>query len=116
LTATAKATIYSGDVKTLKAIAGVNAHILPVGLDMNVWQNFYLTGKSPDGHKYYAANGYPQLQVYPIDTNTPGNFGLVDVGPPQNNVPAFRTWIDDGETPNDINYLVNNQLLPVSLP
>src|SRR5205814_6181804 len=29
-------------------------------------------------------------------------------------VPAFRKWIDNGETPNDINYLLNNNLLPVS--
>jgi hypothetical protein len=39
----------------------------------------------------------------------------MDVGPPQNNVPAFRNWIDFGDTPNDINYLRNNGLLPVSI-
>jgi hypothetical protein len=33
---------------------------------------------------------------------------------PANNVPAFRNWIDNGQTPNDINYLVNNGLVPVS--
>jgi hypothetical protein len=62
-----------------------------------------------------AADGNPELQVYPYPGNAPGSFGLLDVGPPQNNVPAFRTWIDDGETPNDINYLVNNNLVPVSM-
>jgi Flp pilus assembly protein TadG len=114
LTATASATIYPGDVTTLQAIPNVNAHILPVALDVNVWKTFCATGKSPDGNIYVGPDGRAQLQVYPFDTNTPGSFGLLDVGPPQNNAPAFRTWIDDGETPNDISYLCNNNLLPVS--
>src|SRR5262245_3351774 len=92
LEATATATVYSGDATSLQAIPGVNAHILPVALDMNVWQKFYQTGQSPDGQIYYAPNGYPQLLIYPLGpwdsaraTNTPGSFGLIDVGPPANN-------------------------------
>jgi Flp pilus assembly protein TadG len=115
LTATASATIYAGDVSSLQAIPGVNAHILPVALDVNVWKNFYATGVSADGAIHTGPNGAPQLQVYPFDTNTPGSFGLLDVGPPNNSVPAFRNWIDDGETPNDITYLLKNNLLPVSM-
>jgi Flp pilus assembly protein TadG len=116
MTATARATIYSGSVNTLQVIPGVDAHILPVALDYKVWDNFYATGQSPDGTIHTNANnGGPELQVYPTTTNTPGSFGLLDVGPPQNNVPAFRNWIDDGETPNDISYLLNNNLLPVSM-
>src|SRR5262249_51357438 len=53
--------------------------------------------------------------VYPYPDSAPGNFGLVDVGPPQNNAPAFRNWIDFGETPNDISYLLSNNMLPVSI-
>src|SRR5262249_31951745 len=67
-----------------------------------------------DGNTYLGPNGAPQLQVYPFDTNTPGSFGLLDVGPPNNSAPAFRNWIDAGQTPNDISYLLNNNLLPVS--
>jgi hypothetical protein len=114
LTATASATIYAGDVSSLQTIPGVRAHILPLALDVNVWKTFYQTGLSPDGTLHAGPNGAPQLHVYPVPTNTPGNFGLLDVGPPANNVPAFRNWIDDGETPNDIQYLLNNNLLPVS--
>ncbi len=114
LTATSSATIYAGEVSSLQSIAGVNAHILPVALDVNVWKTFYATGLSPDGNTYTGPNGNPQLQVYPFATSTPGSFGLLDVGPPANNTPAFRTWIDDGETPNDISYLVKNNLVPVS--
>jgi Flp pilus assembly protein TadG len=118
LTATASATIYAGDVMSLNAIPGVNAHILPVALDVHVWMNYqqgnfssdWLNGLISDG-----PNNAKQLQVYPFNTNTPGSFGLLDVGLPANNVPAFRTWIDNGETPNDVSYLLSNQMLPVSV-
>src|SRR5262249_6019037 len=41
LTATASATIYAGDVSSLQVIPGVDAHVLPVALDVNVWKQFY---------------------------------------------------------------------------
>jgi hypothetical protein len=114
LTATATATIYSGDVNSLQAIKGVKGHILPAALDMNIWQAFYQTGKSPDGMIHTAANGYPQLQVCPT-LNAPGSFGPLDVGSTWNNTPVFKTWDADGQTPNDISYFVNSNLLPVSV-
>jgi Flp pilus assembly protein TadG len=118
MTASASATIYAGDVSNLQVIPGVNAHILPVALDVNVWTNFmnanwtspWLSGVTTTG-----PNDLKQLQVYITSTNTPGSFGLIDLGPPANNAPAFRTWIDNGTTPNDINYLLNNNLLPVTM-
>lgn len=116
LTATATATIYSGDVNMLQAIPGVRAHILPVALDMNIWRDFYQTGLSSDGSMHFAPNnGYPELHVYPCPGNAPGSFGLLDVGQPQNNMPAFTNWILNGQTPNDVNYLVNSNLVPVSV-
>jgi Flp pilus assembly protein TadG len=114
LQATARATIYAGDISSFKVISGIDSHVLPVGLDVNVWQQFYQTGVSSDGQIYAGPNGAPQLQVYPNPGTAPGNFGLLDVGPPANNAPAFRRWIDDGQTPNDISYLLTNNLLPVS--
>jgi hypothetical protein len=114
LQATAQATIYSGDISTFQVIPGIDSHVLPVALDMTVWQHFYQTGQSPDGTITPGPNNAPQLKVYPCPGNAPGNFGLLDVGPPANNTPAFQTWIADGETPNDINYLLSNKLLPVS--
>jgi len=116
LTATSRATIYSGNVNTLQSIPGVGAHILPVALDYKIWDQFYQSGVSPDGTVHVNfVNQLPELQVYPYPGNAPGSFGLLDVGPPQNNAPAFRSWIDSGETPNDINYLLSNNLLPVSM-
>src|SRR5262249_25154632 len=44
LTATARATIFSGNVTTLQSIPGVGAHILPVALDYQAWDTFYKTG------------------------------------------------------------------------
>src|SRR6185437_831292 len=117
LTASASATIYAGDVSSLQVIPGVNAHILPVALDINVWTNYAngnLTSPWLTTNVSTGPDNNPQLQVYPFATDTPGSFGLLDVGVPSNNAPAFRSWIDDGSTPNDISYLLNNNLLPVS--
>jgi hypothetical protein len=100
----------------LQSISGVEAHILPVALDYKFWDQFYQNGESPDGTIHNNSNnGLPELHVYPNAGNAPGSFGLVDVGPPSNNTPTFKNWIDDGETPNDINYLINNNLVPVSM-
>jgi hypothetical protein len=101
--------------------------MIPVALDVETWiayasGNFsYTSGKYSSTSLYLsnsnlsqATNDLTQLQVYPTPTNTPGSFGLIDIGIPSNNTPAFRAWIDDGMTPNDINYLLNNNLLPVS--
>ncbi len=117
LTATASATIYAGDVSSLQVISGVSAHILPVALDVNVWTNYAngnLTSDWLTNAVTTGSNGNPQLQVYINGTNTPGSFGLLDVGVPSNSAPAFRNWIDSGSTPNDISYLLSNNLLPVS--
>jgi Flp pilus assembly protein TadG len=113
VTATATATIYAGDVTSLQSIQGVKAHILPVAVDVNFWKTFATTGVSPDGTTVQGSNGLPQMHVYPNPGNAPGSFGLLDVGLPANNAPAFRSWINGGETPNDISYLVNNNLVPV---
>jgi hypothetical protein len=135
LTAFATATIYAGDISSLKRIPGVDAHVLPIAYDYQMWQTFasgdsskgIAAGTSPDGNTYLnptgdnsLGNGRPQLMVYPYYTtpkgnNSSGSFGLVDVGPPQNNAPAFKNWIMTGETPNDIQYLLDNKLIPVSL-
>lgn len=114
LSATSRATIYVGNVSSLQPIPGLASHILPVGLDVKSWQNYMASGVSGDGAIHSGPNGNPQLQVYPDPGNAPGQFGLLDVGPARNDAPAFRTWIDSGETPNDIQYLLDNKLLPIA--
>jgi hypothetical protein len=144
LTATASATIYngvmtgmtstppyttSGTSSSTTPTITINSSALPVALDINVWGNYasgnfvftsgeFVSSPSPyltSNNITAGSNGLPQLQVYPSNTNTPGNFGLIDLGPPATNAPAFRNWIDDGVTANDISYLTSNNLLPVSL-
>jgi Flp pilus assembly protein TadG len=119
LQAYARGGVQEGNVQNLMALPNTNAHILPVALDVNIWNQFYQTGKSPDGSVHTnAINNYPELQVYPDKWQTsptqPGSFGLIDTGTPSNSTPAFRSWITNGDTPNDINYLVSNGLVPVS--
>jgi hypothetical protein len=61
---------------------------------VNYWRQFCANGTSPDGTIHTAANGYPEIQVFPCPANTPGS---------------------SGPTPNDISYLLNNSLLPVAM-
>jgi hypothetical protein len=113
LQAPARATIYAGDVVTMQDI-GLNAHVLPIALDVNIWKTFYQTGYSPDGQQHAGPNGAWQIQVYPIPHSSPGNFSLVDIGPPANDSGAFRAWTDTGMAPSDIDYLLSTGQLPVS--
>ena len=86
--------MYSGDVTSLQVIQGVKGHLLPFALDVNYWRQFCANGTSPDGTIHTAANGYPEIQIFPCPANTPGS---------------------SGQTPNDISYLLNNSLLPVAM-
>lgn len=124
LEAKAAATIYAGDISDFKAINNLSASILPVALDMDIWKNFYNTGKSPDNTTHIGGpKTADNLRVYPGTENKlgggPGAFGLLNVGDPSG-ANAFKNWILNGETPNDITYLQNNgvvgqTMLPLSL-
>ncbi len=115
LQATARATIYVGDVSNLQLLAGMNTRMLPIALDYNDWTTFYSTGRSPDNQIHPGPNGAPQIQIYPVPKSTSGNFSLLCIGPPDKNSPTFRTWIDYGMSSSDETYLQTNSLLPVSI-
>jgi hypothetical protein len=117
LTAVASATIYTGEATSATPIPGVKAHILPVALDVNIWTEFLVSGRSggPGGNIHYDKDGIPQLHVYPNPGSAPGSFGLIDVGRGHSDVPAFRNWVSEGRTPNDIQYLIDHDLLPVTV-
>jgi Flp pilus assembly protein TadG len=115
LTATATAVIYtSTSVTNFNTGAGINGGMLPVALDINAWTTFYATGQSPDGVVHIGANGLPQLKVYPTPANAPGNFGLLSIGEPSSATPSYRNWIGYGPSPADMQYLNDNNLVPVS--
>jgi Flp pilus assembly protein TadG len=114
LQATARSTMYTGDISGLQTNGQLNAHVLPVALDMNIWQTFYQTGQSPDGLRHPGPNNAWQIQVFPVPKAASGNFSLLAVGAPTNDTPTFRLWIDSGMNPWDIQYVIDQNLVPVS--
>jgi Flp pilus assembly protein TadG len=115
LTATSQAVAYvETGISGLNYSLGINGMILPVTLDVNEWNTFVATGQSPDGTVHLGDNGKPQLQVYPSPGNAPGNFGLLSVGPPTTDTPTYANWIDSGPSPSDMQYLENNNQMPIS--
>jgi len=96
-------------------------HLLPFAIDVLLWNAFLASGRSPDGlvHDAYAvaspssatgppnnvtsgADNLPEFtDMYP-NQNSPGNFGLVSIGPPATDLPTFQNWIDNGSSPSDM--------------
>ena len=115
LTAKATATIYSaGTITSFDGTLGVNGKLLPVTYNVNAWNTFLTTGKSPDGIVHLGPNGDTQLQIYPSPGNAPGNFGLLSTGPPSTNTPDFSDWIQNGSSPSDLAYLNSHNQVPAT--
>lgn len=115
LTATARATVYSNP-STLKAVPGFEDYMLPIQVDVNAWNQFLSNGTSvtdSNNRVFTGPNGAPELMVYPDKTGL-GHFGLLDIGPPASNTPAYQNWIENGPSAGDIQYLLDNRMLPVS--
>ncbi len=121
-TASATASYMAGSNVTGFKSAGPNGKLLPIAVDVTYWNTFLATGKSPDGTltDAYSFNGtntvssgsdnIPEFNdTYP-NKNSPGNFGLVDIGPPSNADPTFASWIDSGPTQADLSYFGANGL------
>ncbi len=105
------------------------AKLLPIAVDVNFWNTFISTGKSPDGtisdnfsatlpnsttqapnNVSSGADGVPEFNdVYP-NSNSPGNFGLISIGAPATSTPSFRNWIDNGASPSDLSYFGSDGL------
>jgi Flp pilus assembly protein TadG len=112
-----------------------NAKLLPIAVDVNYWNAFVTNGASSDGTKVDSysvsqpdnetsppnnvtsgGDGVPEfVNLYPND-NSPGNFGLVCIGPPATDVAAFQSWIHNGASPSDLSYFGSNgfQATPTS--
>lgn len=134
ITATSRATVYSGLITGFDpdgggegtgggpggwgddyASAGNFAcKLLPLAFDVNDWNHFVSTGVSPDGTTQTDAEGVRQIKVYPSPGNSPGNFGLLCIGPWTNANPQYSSWILDGPTGNDLQTLMNEGKFPVS--
>jgi hypothetical protein len=92
-----------------------NCTLLPLAFDVNHWNQFLANGTSPDGNVHTDGCGIPQIQVYPSPKNSPGNFGLLDIGAWTNSTPVYSNWVLNGPSATDIQYLVNNGEFPVSM-
>jgi Flp pilus assembly protein TadG len=93
---------------------GQSCTLLPFAFDVNHWNAFMATGVSPDGQKNLTLDGMPQIKIYPSPHNSPGNFGLLCIGPPTNSEPSYADWIRHGPTSSDLQYLLDHEMLPVS--
>jgi Flp pilus assembly protein TadG len=114
LTAMAQATLMSSPGSFTSA-KSANSLLLPVALDVRIWNQFLQNGTSPSANNQVLTgpNGALELQVYP-DSSQFGSFGLASTGAPANDTPSYRSWIDNGPSPGDLKYLNSNSLLPVS--
>jgi Flp pilus assembly protein TadG len=89
--------------------------LLPVAFDVNTWNSFFATGVSPDGSITRDATGTPMIHIYPSPKQSPGNFGLLCIGPWTNADPTYKNWILNGPSASDLQYLANSGAYPVSL-
>src|SRR5262249_20167201 len=110
--ATASATIYTGVVDSFQN-GGTNLKILPMTLDVNHWNNYLLTGLSPDRIVDSGPNGAPQIQVYPTIKYT-GNFGLLSLDQGNDGSSTISGWIDNGVPWSDLQHEVSAKLIPLS--
>lgn len=121
------ATATASKVYTITGFNNAGSLLLPLAIDINLWNTFLATGKSPDGlvHDTYTAtpassttpapgnvksgaDGTPEFgDVYPNKTS-PGNFGLVSLGAPSSNTPAYDSWVLNGATSSDLAYFGPN--------
>jgi len=131
---TARATAACQGFTSITGFKGsnVNGQLLPIAIDVNYWTTFILTGRSPDlswsdsssvsqpsandppTNVKSGSDGIPEFNdTYP-NKNSPGNFGLVSIGPPTTSVPTYSSWILNGPSPSDLNYFGANGLQATS--
>jgi Flp pilus assembly protein TadG len=113
LTATAAATIYTGTINGFNTGTDIKSHILPMTYDVNHWNNFIKTGQGPDGNTDKAANGYPQLDVYPSVKYT-GNFGELSLDQATDGSSTISGWIGNGVPASTLQADYTAGLLPLA--
>jgi Flp pilus assembly protein TadG len=112
ITATATAT-YQGRVINGFKVTGsgkTTSLLLPFTLDIAVWTDQVINGNGPDNWTYnpttqaYAAgsDGIHEVNLYPTKGNSPGNFGTVNIGQPNNGTPELERQILYGPNASDL--------------
>ena len=90
---------------------GSNLPILPLALDANAWHDLS-HGTTPDEWSWDSENGVAtaapdgthEVNLFPQDTDSPGNFGMIDIGSSSNSTSDAVTMILDGATSTDMDY------------
>jgi hypothetical protein len=113
LSVTAQATTYTGQITGLKKVAGYSAGLLPMAYDVAHWDAFVRTGQDPEGKASTAADGTPQIQVYP-SVKFKGNFGELALDDNHAGASEIRDWINNGLPPNGLQNLLDEGLVPLS--
>jgi Flp pilus assembly protein TadG len=113
LGASAASAVYAGVIDGFKTDSKYNIAVLPVTYDVNHWNDFLKTGKDPEGAVSLAADGDPQLLVYP-SVKYKGNFGLLSLNDGVHNANQIDEWIHSGMKPSDVQTLFDHKLLPLS--
>lgn len=88
-----------------------NLGILPFAVKVTSW-NALLAGSGVDNWTWDpqtksvtpGADGVLELNIYPINA-TPGNFGTVDVGSPNNSTQDIKRQINEGVSAEDLSYM-----------
>ncbi|MCH8966418.1 MAG: hypothetical protein IID43_01950, partial [Planctomycetes bacterium] len=81
-------------------------HVMPFSLSEDLY-TFYLNS-GPDDYTYDAeldqvgsgSDDIREVNIYPYDS-APGNFGLLNIGTPNQGIPGLRDHIEDGVPPED---------------
>jgi Flp pilus assembly protein TadG len=124
VTATARATIYTGDVSDFSAAEGM---LLPATLDQGIWQNFVKDGKgslpefhysapvstAPAGVPDPAVAGAPQIQIVPDPSGRPGGWNYLSLDSSSNGNDDFKNWFSNGLGSSDLTALHSGGQLPL---
>jgi hypothetical protein len=110
LTATASATLMSGQVDGFQSI-GSRVRILPMTYDVNSWTG-YVSG-SDTRDTSLTSTGERQVSVYPSIKAT-GNFGELSLDQGNDGASVISDWIDNGVQQTDLQAEYTTGLLPLS--
>lgn len=99
-----------------------NAMLLPFALNVNIWNTLVAGGyNSTDNYSYNASNGtvssgsdgIGEINLYPgagTGQLSPGNFGTVDIGSPNNSTSDLSRQIRYGVNASDMAYFPNGEV------
>lgn len=111
LKVTSAAAIMPGAGFRIASGSSSRAHVLPIALDEETWNNM-LAGTGDDDYEYNAgldrvyenSDGILEVNIYPSGSSAlpPGNRGTVDIGSPNNSTNDLKRQIREGINAADL--------------